>query len=60
MSAPDLLPPEPPTEWVLRGQAEAWRAGWLAGYDAALAAAEAILQRESDAEDAERAKGSPA
>lgn len=55
----DITIPEMPDSLALSAPA-AWREGWLAGYDAALAAAEAILQRESDAEDAERAKGSPA
>lgn len=55
----DITTPEMPDSLALSAPA-AWRAGWLAGYGAALAETEAILQRASDAEDAERAKGSPA
>lgn len=55
----DITIPEMPDSLALSAPA-AWRAGWLAGYDAALAKVEAILQRASDAEDAERAEGAPA
>lgn len=50
----DITIPEMPDSLALSAPA-AWRAGWLAGYNAALAEAEAILQRASDAEDAEGA-----
>lgn len=50
----DITIPEMPDSLALSAPA-AWREGWLAGYAAALAEAEAILQRASDAEDAEGA-----
>lgn len=50
----DITIPEMPDSLALSAPA-AWRAGWLAGYAAALDAAESILQRASDAEDAEGA-----
>ena len=54
MSAPDIEIPPTPAEWATAASAAAWRAGYIAGMQAALAAAEAIVQRASDEEDRER------
>lgn len=56
MSAPDLLIPSPSLDYQVSLLARAaWAAGYRAGMEAGLAAAEAIVQRASDAEDNEGA-----